>query len=173
LVEVYRNVFEIMDKPQIRIARRFLYKYDDSNRDQLRSYLATDENEDMKTKVEELVRAFDQLALLVREGQVPVDIVARFYASPAMRCWYILTPYVLAEREYRGQPGHLWEWENLVLRVITPGLRQGGGIWSGVAAHDALGEWAKKAEEDARDDKFKRWSDGDYTPGTHLWAIER
>jgi len=66
----------------------------------------------------------------------------------------------------------VWEWENLVSRIITPGLIQ-GGIWSGVAAHDGLGKWAQKVEQDARDEYFQRWSDGNYDPGTHLWEIER
>jgi hypothetical protein len=170
MVDVYRNVFEIMDKPTIREARRFLYKYKDADRERVRADL--DRDEPMKAKVEELVRAFDQLGLLVREGQVPVDVVARFYASPAMRCWFILIPYVLAEREYRGQPGHLWEWENLVRRIIEPGLVQ-GGVWNGVAVHDALGGWAEKIERDAKGDLYKRFSDDVYSPGARLWEIER
>lgn len=170
LVDVYRNVFGLMDESSIRQARGFLYKCKDTERTRMRETL--DLEKDMQHKVEKLVRAFDQLGLLVREGQVPVDIVARFYASPAIRCWYVLTPYILAEREYRGQPGHLWEWENLVRRIISPGLSQ-GGVWTGVADHDALGEWARKVEEDARDEKFRRWSDEGYSPSTHLWEIER
>jgi hypothetical protein len=81
-------------------------------------------------------------------------------------------PYILEERDFRRQPGHLWEWENLVRRIIIPGLIQ-DGVWAGVASHDELGTWAKKVGEDTEGDRFKRLSDQNYAPGMHLWQIER
>jgi hypothetical protein len=32
----------------------------------------------------------------------------------------------------------MWEWENLVVKIIIPGLKGNAGTWRGVSAHDQL-----------------------------------
>jgi hypothetical protein len=71
-----------------------------------------------RAKAELISRALDQLGYLVREGIVPLNVVARFYSYPTLKCWYQLSPYVAAVRKSRGQIGHMWEWENLVTKIM-------------------------------------------------------
>ncbi len=111
-------------------------------------------------------RSFDQLGLLVREGAVPLNIIAHFYASPVLRCWYKLQPYVGVERWKRNQNGHLWEWENLVLRIVIPRIKAGNGIWRGISAHDGLEDYFTKIENQIPIDR-----DNVYLPAFHLWEL--
>ena len=179
LVNVYIKLFEKMDVSRIREARRWIYHRFESGatyeeewakRKIVAIELATDA--EAREKVEELIRAFDELGLMVREGTAPINVVARFYASPAIRCWYILTPYILQVREKRKQSGHLWEWENLVSRIIVPSLSK-NGLWKGVSRHDQLEEWAKRINDDVARPDFKQWSDQEYKPGVFLWKLRR
>jgi hypothetical protein len=108
-----------------------------------------------------IARALDQLGYLVREGIVPLNVVARFYSYPTLRCWYQLSPYVAAIRVSRKQPGHMWEWENLVWKIIK-GARSGAGIWTGALEHDNLRDYAQKIEERTKDfPKARDWNPPD------------
>src|SRR5437667_302215 len=94
-----------------------------------------------KRQAEAIARALDQLGYLVREGIVRLNVIARFYSYPTLKCWYELSPYVAAVRTARNQPGHMWEWENLVKKVIE-GARTDTGLWKGTLEHDNLKEYA-------------------------------
>ncbi len=105
---VYRFVFELLDKKEVRDARHLVYKLDpkEKNADY---WSGSDVDPATREAADLIARKFDQLGLLVREGIVPLNIVAHFYASPTLRCWYNLQPFVGVERKGRKQPGHLWE----------------------------------------------------------------
>jgi hypothetical protein len=133
LFDIYKTVFEMIDEEGMREARH--YVQDDMEMD---AYSAEKENwleiespakhrgEDWKLdkeRAERVARAFDRLGLMVREGRVPINMVARFYSRPTLLCWQKLSPYIRTQRQKRKQPGHMWEWENLVFEILIPGLR--------------------------------------------------
>ncbi|MBI1788085.1 MAG: hypothetical protein HYR60_11120 [Acidobacteria bacterium] len=154
MLEIYRQVFRILD--DIRSERHYVQNMH-------RQALLADE---AKEKAEKVFRSFDQLGFLVREGRIPVDIVARSYARPILMAWYQLAPYVIHVRREREQPGHGWEWQNLVYNIVVKGLRANFGVWKGVLQHDNLGTWVECCESvrsEAED------SGGRYELGEYLW----
>ena len=72
-----------------------------------------------------VARAFDRFGLLIREGQVPVNILARFYVSPGLGCWYQLSRNLNAVRARRNQTGHMWEWEKQIPDWVSQTRRHG------------------------------------------------
>jgi hypothetical protein len=179
LLELYRQAFAIMDGADVREARRFVYQLDPQahkkehwleldNYKMDPSYPVWREN---LGRAERVARPFDQLGLLVREGLLPVNIVARFYASPALRCWHKLSPYINADRSpaSRNQPGHMWEWEHLIFEVIIPSLKEGKSTWRGVSAHDKLEDLIHKVEHEHQ----SMIKDSEYNPPSMLWELGR
>jgi hypothetical protein len=197
LNNVHQLVFERLDAPEIRAARHYVYALDtviNSKGEledrppldttnltyQVEHWLAlgspgftegTEQQQQVwkrnKAKAETVARALDQLGYLVREGIVPLNVVARFYSYPALKCWYQLSPYIGAIRSARKQPGHMWEWENLVREIIN-GARKGTGIWKGTLEHDNLGEYAEKIKERTSTKDFPR--DEKWKPPDRSWA---
>jgi hypothetical protein len=179
ILELYRQAFTMIDSPDVRAARQFVYKVDRDAFERehwvdIDSHCGKDGYADWqenRARAERVARSFDQLGLLVREGLLPINVVARFYASPCLRCWYRLSPYINADRSSRGrnQPGHMWEWENLVFRIIIPGLKRGRGPWRGVSAHDKLEDLAHTVEHEHQ----SLLKDADYRPRSSLWELGR
>lgn len=162
---VYRLVFEKLDSQDVRGSRHYVYEMDvldngfGRRTDRKPAEIASlafetehwleldttqhssdpkfDEWRNNKARAETIARALDQLGFLVREGIIPVNVIARFYTYPILKCWYKLCPYVNAVRERRGQKGHMWEWEHLVQTVIQ-GTGSEEGIWEGTRQHDNL-----------------------------------
>ena len=179
LLELYRQAFAIMDAADVREARHFVYKLD-AQAHEKEHWLDLDNHRidpnhpvwrENHGRAERVARSFDQIGLLVREGLLPVNIVARFYASPALRCWHRLSPYINADRSpgNRNQPGHMWEWEHLIFKVIIPGLKKGKSTWKGVSAHDKLEDFIHKIEYQHQ----SMIKDADYNPGSTLWELGR
>jgi hypothetical protein len=191
---VYRVVFEKLDSDEVRAARHYVYEMDkipdgsgglvdrkgkdvSSLTYQNERWLELDamgasvpeEWRKNRTKAEKIARALDQLGFLVREGIVPVNIIARFYTYPALKCWYKLCPYIHEIRTKRDQKGHMWEWENLVQMIIDK-TGDGNGVWKGSRHHDNLDniidqiEVRKRALNLLRDEKWK--------PPDRSWADE-
>jgi len=197
LNNVHQLVFERLDRPEVRAARHYVYAMDTAvnpkgeleERKPLDMSNLTFQTEHWlvlgspecawtelqqepwkqnKAKAEIMARALDQLGYLVREGIVPLNVVARFYSYPTLRCWYQLSPYIEAVRKARRQPGHMWEWGNLVKKIIE-GARKKEGIWKGTLDHDNLKEYADKIEE--RTTKRKEFPrDEQWSPPDHSWA---
>src|SRR3989339_392560 len=157
LLNVYTKIFELLDNKEMRDARSYVTKLraiDESNkRIELlieeehwvdKDFHQLSKNPDFnnwkvnREKIEQVTRSFDHLGLLVREGKVPINLLAQFYASSAIRCWFSLNPYIKAVRKARNHNGHLWEWENLIEKVIIPGLHSNKGVWKGIKEHDGL-----------------------------------
>jgi hypothetical protein len=173
---VYRIVFELMDEKKVRDARHIVYEMHpitakDVAPEQLRDaqYWKGSPTRAEIDAADTVARAFDRLGLLVREGVVPLNIVAHFYVSPAIRCWYKLQPFVGVERDKRMQNGHLWEWENLVLRILIPKIQEGEGVWKGVSKHDGLESYCDKIQRQAYEAPIP--SDKDYAPASKLWIV--
>jgi hypothetical protein len=182
MLEVFRQVFNMMDASDvadIRDARRFVYQvhrtaYQAEHWLELDNYKNDHNYHTWKinyARAERVARSFDQLGLLIREGLLPINILARFYASPAVRCWYQLSPYVNALRApgARNQPGHMWEWENLVCNIIIPRFRNDRGSWRGVSRHDMLEDYAAKILHE-REQMIR---DKDYSPPQRIWEVGR
>ena len=171
LSAVYRFVFEIMDAREVRTARHHVYemKPEEANREH---WLSGEYSPDDKKSADAAARSFDRLGFLIREGVVPVNILARFDASPALRCWHNLQPFVGVERETRRPPqeGHLWEWENLVFRVIIPHVQSGKGIWAGVSKHDRLEGLCSDILAQEANHKIPK--DEDYHPPARFWVVK-
>jgi hypothetical protein len=183
VANVFRLVFEKMDLPEMRRARDYIYNQMESATFEhehwagLGEYLARN-NIEQKTAedwkqhkqwAEMTARSFDQLGLLVREGVVPMNLLSQFYASPATRCLCLLYPYIQACRELREQDGHLWEWENLVEKLIIPQLEKGKGIWKGVSGHDNLQPWCDKVKRQMDANGVRR--DKTYEPRARYWVV--
>jgi hypothetical protein len=124
---------------------------------------------------ERTARAFDRLGLLVREGRIPVDLIARFYVTPILRCWYKLGPYIVKVRDKRQQKGHMWEFENLVFAIVKPRVTLGRGVWKNVKAHEGLEAYKEAVDatpinllHEIEPPKFR---DNDYQPPERLWHL--
>jgi hypothetical protein len=174
VANVYQLVFEKLDLPEIRQARRYVYNME-PDAHVTEGWLSKDEWRlppdviQHKQLAEVVARSFDQLGLLVREGVVPINLVAQFYASPALRCWSQLYLYIGECREKRQQNGHMWEWENLVLNTIIPKAKEARGIWKGVYDHDNLQVWCDKILNTI--DTIRR--DTAYKPKSYSWTYRR
>jgi hypothetical protein len=191
---VYRLAFEKLDSHDVRDARHYIYAMDmirgengkrvERKPDQLSEltfevehwleldsgvYAAKDCSvwKEHKDKAELVARTLDQLGFLVREGVVPLNIIARFYSYPALRCWYKLIPYVNAVRKDRGQKGHMWEWEKLVGKVME-GVRPDKGLWKGSRDHDNLGKISD--DINARTVAIGLVTDTNWNCPDHSWA---
>jgi hypothetical protein len=188
LLQVYTEIFKLLDKPDMRVARSEVYKlrvkdesfkrieelmikehWVDKNFNQLSKDPNFNDWKINKDMVEKVCRSFDHLGLLVREGKVPINLLARFYASPAIRCWFSLSVYIDAVRKDRAQNGHLWEWENLIEKIIIPGLNSNEGVWKGVKEHDGLLPYMQKISFEL----IGMQRDNIYKPPVHLWEIGR
>ena len=196
LNNVHQLIFQRLDAPEIRAARHYVYSMDarvDSTGNRVprepgdisnltfesEHWLELDSpgcpgtQEDHqrwqpnKGKAEMIARALDQLGYLVREGIVPLNVVARFYSYPTLKCWYELSPYIAAVRVARKQHGHMWEWEHLVKKVIK-GVRTDTGLWKGAGEHDNLKEYAERIEK--RTKGFP--TDEKWNPPDHFWECQ-
>lgn len=187
-LNIYTETFKLFDLPEMREARSYVYKLrskDDKDTksiddliknehwaekdfDKLEGEKDFDKWKKHKDWVEKVTRSFDQLGLLVREGKVPINLLAQFYASPVLRCWFSLTPYIDEVRTIREQKGHLWEWENLIISVVIPSLRSGNGVWEGINEHDELQKYIDKVEYE-----WPKMLNRDltYNPSSHFWEI--
>lgn len=180
VLELYRQAFAMLDEPAMREAREYVYKfmtpdafnsehwlYLDDPKSGLMPHTDYKDWKEHKRRAEMVGRSFDQLGLLVREGRLPLNILARFYVSPALRCWCRLRDYVEAQRKERTQPGHFWEWENLVFEIILPSIERNQGIWKGVSRHDVLEKWAAEAKH-GRGNLLR---DTTYSPPGRTWEL--
>lgn len=113
-------------------------------------------------------RTFDRMGLLLREGVIPVDVVAHFYASPIIRSWYTLYKYIEALRKKKRQQGHFWEFENMVYKFLIPNLQKNEGIWKGVEEHDQLQEKILHIQKNPLKE-----SDVRFSPPDHYWYLNR
>jgi hypothetical protein len=188
---VYRIVFEKLDSDDVRGARHYVYEMDklpdagggmkDREPEQTEDLTYINERwldldglppelhpawKTNKAKAERIARALDQLGFLVREGIVPVNILARFYTYPTLKCWYKLCPYVNAVRKHRGQKGHFWEWENLVRMVIAK-TNEGEGVWKGCRSHDNLETIIDQIKGGTN--HIKLVTDNDWKPPDRSW----
>lgn len=190
---VHQLIFERLDSSEIRAARHYIYSLDteaiegkllDFPPGQTEGFTFQKEHwlsmatpgfgegtaeerkswQEHKDMAERVARALDQLGYLVREGIVPLTLVARFYTYPTLKCWYKLCPYIAAVRHDRKQLGHYWEWENLVNKIID-GAMGGEGIWKGTRDHDNLGMYAAMIRERMNPKTFP--SDKNWKPPDH------
>ena len=176
ILELYRQAFSMLDEPDMREARNYVTKVMCADAYKSEHWLDIDAHrsepdyavwKEHKKQAEMVGRAFDQLGLLMREGRLPLNILARFYASPALRCWCRLRDYIDATREWRPQPGHFWEWEHLVFEIIIPSLESDRGIWKGVSKHDVL----ERLREEAKHGRETLHRDTSYSPSGRTWEL--
>lgn len=190
---VYAKVREIMDESELREARHWVYAtlkaksvpqggvkdcrrlFEDEHwldTDAISNPSARHDANENRRKAERVMRAFDWLGLFVREGLVPVDLVARFYTYGILNCWYLLWPYIQALRSQqngRDQQGHMWEFEYLATRVVLEGVKEGKGVWKGVKEHDGLSVLVGQIEKELREEPRDR----NFNPGANLWYLSR
>ncbi len=190
LFAVYTNTMDRLDRQEVREARHFVYSLVNERENiDLRETLYKEQQwtaysvEEIKgdpvsvqkcwvnrQRSELICRTFDQLGLLIRSGRVPLNLIAHFYTYPVLNCWYNLAPYIYAVRETRGQPGHMWEFENLVCKILIPGLESKCGVWEDVLDHDVNlhSVYPKIKKEWVRGPK-----DSKFNPGQNLWIVDR
>ena len=176
ILELYRQAFPMLDEPEMREARNYVTKVMGADAYKCEHRLDIDAHRSVpdyavwkehKKQPEIVGRVFDQLGLLMREGRLPLNILARFYASPALRCWCRLRDYIDATRDSRPQPGHFWEWENLIFEIIIPSLESDRGIWEGVSKHDVL----EHLREEAKHGRETLHRDTSYSPSGQTWEL--
>lgn len=176
LFSVYHNVICMLDDINVRAARHYVYNM---NRDAFdkEGWLTLDTITDSgnniiyidnKSKAEITCRQFDKLGLLIREGIVPINIVALFYSYPALKCWYQLAPYIRAVRSEKGrhQNGHMWHFEHLCRDIMIPCLKKEKTCWKGVILHDDLNHLIRDIESEPRYDGL------DFAPKDRIWEIK-
>jgi hypothetical protein len=170
LFQVYKQVFEWMEQKEIREARHVIYEQDCDDCWFSSSKTGTDAREGAGVSSQNpvdaanrVMREFDKLGLLTREGRIPVDLIARFYAYPILACWRILQPYVDHLRSTKDRNlGHMWEFENLAVNIVEKGVRSNAGVWRGVLRHDSL--------ESLLNYRTKTF-DSQFDPPTSLWYL--
>jgi hypothetical protein len=109
---VYIQVIEMLD--EMRRARHLLYeKFPREPCDASLSQLSREEID----QLDDLLRTFDKLGLLVKHGVVPLEFVLDFYSYPIVVTWHRLKPYITAERLKRNQPGHMVKFEMLAIEA--------------------------------------------------------
>jgi hypothetical protein len=201
LFDVYREAMKLLDEDEVRAARNWVYDIESSlyDREQwvfikkkpqkpeaalstmtleetMSKYEAELTRYTHKQMAERTARAFDRLGLLVREGRIPIDLIARFYVTPILRCWYKLGPYIEAVRVKRYQRGHMWEFENLVFSVVVPNVIKGRGIWKFVKTHEGLEAYKESIEASPvnllAEIAQPKYRDEDYCPPQKLWQIQ-
>jgi hypothetical protein len=70
-----------------------------------------------KKQLDELVKSFDKLALLVKYGTVPLEFVLDYYSHAIVVTWHRLQPWIYEERLKRNQPGHMKLFELLAIHA--------------------------------------------------------
>jgi hypothetical protein len=200
LFDVYREAMKLLDDDEVRAARNWVYDslrtlYDTEDwvslkakpskpeaslnsvplEERLKAYERELERYSHKQMAERTARAFDRLGLLVREGRIPVDLIARFYVTPILRCWYKLEPYIVKVRDKRQQKGHMWEFENLVFAIVKPRVTSGRGVWKNVNAHEGLEAYKEAVDATPinllREIQPPKFRDNDYQPPERLWHL--
>jgi hypothetical protein len=187
LFNVYAKALDLLDETEMRTARNWVYKMDsDAFKPQREGWIAmlaeppeseVSRREAWKNKqrAEKVARGFDRLGLLVREGRIPINLVARFYVTPILRCWINLRPYVEAVRKDRSQNGHMWEFENLAVEIVLKGAQSDAGVWRGVREHENLRMYQASHASDPIDllenTKHAAGWHAAYAP-VRLWIIE-
>ncbi|HUZ45486.1 MAG TPA: DUF4760 domain-containing protein [Terriglobia bacterium] len=182
LLDVYRQAITMMDG--IREDRHYVatIKREETYKDEhWLDKSECDKNEDWKKhreSAEKVFRHCDQLGLLVREGRIPVNVVARFYVRPILQAWDHLRPYIIEVRKKRPQPSHGWEFEHLVHHIILPGMEHNRGVWKGVEEHEFPSLSAENIPRGAEHprrllERVRRDEGGDlfYKPGDNVWEI--
>jgi hypothetical protein len=147
LFQIYTGVFAMVDNKDFREARDYVTRVMEKDthsreKEDWNNPKILDEYKKNKMYADEVARGFDKLGLLVREGQIPLNIIARFYAYPILKCWLKLSVYIQQVRgskdqDGRGQKGHRWEFENLV-RIVVAGVKSDQVLWENVIDHDNL-----------------------------------
>jgi hypothetical protein len=70
-----------------------------------------------KERLDELVKSYDKLALLVKYGTVPLEFVLDYYSRGIVVTWNRLHPWIEEERIKRHQPGHMKLFELLAIEA--------------------------------------------------------
>lgn len=149
LFTVYSSVMEMIDNPEMRAARHYVYGISPSTYEEeywLDTEKAPSERRSdylkNKEKAEKVIRAFGGLSVMARNGQVPIGLIAEYYAYPILKCWDKLYPYIDATRRSsrggRGQPGHMWVFEYLVFDIVIAGMKKDKGVWKGSMRRDGI-----------------------------------
>lgn len=74
-------------------------------------------NKEVLDAAYEVSRHFDRLGILDSNKHVDRSFVDKFYAIPAIHMWDLCREYVEFERKKANRRAHLWEFEQLALRV--------------------------------------------------------
>lgn len=198
LFSVYKEAMALLDDGKTRQARNWVYKMDRNLHDKEKWLDLTQEpskpeqspNQSNKTQwsdyevkmcrwndkqmAEITARSFDRLGLLVREGRIPVDLIASFYVTPILRSWYKLAPYIEAVRLDRKQRGHMWEFENLATKIVIREAKSGKGPWAGVKEHENLEAYKEPNGNNGINllllEHPEYW-DSNYGPHENLWYL--
>jgi hypothetical protein len=69
--------------------------------------------------VESVIRAFDIYGFMDQQQYVPRRLLQAIYATPTVKLWEKCAGYVNHQRALRGEPGHMWEFEQLARRAAV------------------------------------------------------
>ena len=166
LFALSKQVIEILDAEDVRNARHCVYYEIDRDSykkeewltlQRSRNNLNKDQEDYLRKRdcAEKVARSFDKIGFLIREGYIPINVIARFYCYPVLKCWYQLHPYIRSVRSDgkmgRNQRGHMWHFEYLCVDIIIPKLKKNKGCWKGVMLSDDLGNLMRLIGDDQRD----------------------
>jgi hypothetical protein len=68
---------------------------------------------------ERVCQTYDTIAVMVRNGMLPKNIILEHWGNSMSKIWFIVSPLILQYRSERNFPGHWDDFEWLALQVPT------------------------------------------------------
>lgn len=99
-IDVADRLFDELNNPEIIEARRHIYQNLDKDPENGLKNLSTQDREAMKR----VLNSLDRVAFLTQEGWIPDELIMPWMHPMIAKSWEKLEPYVLYERERRGEP---------------------------------------------------------------------
>jgi hypothetical protein len=84
--------------------RAFLWKYEWDNYDDFMEQTYGVENIEVSSNISSIFHYFEGVGVLVEEGLIDVNLVAKLLSASVIQCWEKVEPYVREQRERFGLP---------------------------------------------------------------------
>jgi hypothetical protein len=96
-MEISDKLFNELNSPENIDARRLVYG--------LKTKKPNDDlNQDQKNAIKKVLNSLDHVAFLTQKGWIPDEIIMPWMHPMIAKTWQILEPYVINQRQQRGEP---------------------------------------------------------------------
>lgn len=99
-IDVADRLFDELNNPEIVEARRHIYQNLDKDPENGLKNLSAQDRDAMKR----VLNSLDRVAFLTQDGWIPDELIMPWMHPMIAKSWEKLEPYVLYERERRGEP---------------------------------------------------------------------